>query len=245
METSSSANENEPNDPVDDVGEDAEEDADRPPVHYSTGRLTEAQAETVNRWRARLLENRPLPGRPRKDPMLSIIGIDNRPPASCSDIIAAAVLDMLDRQPPDELALARYAAHARDAQRADAERAEARFPPVSFYLPAELADHYDELRQRAYDRVLQIHIKVKAEAAERYPDPTQAAERALWVAGELAARGVPMRLHRIPGGAIARMAIDRWRRRSVDRVAAAAVDYAEEVHVQPHRARQDMHKLRR
>ncbi len=31
-------------------------------AHYSTGRLTPAQATVVDWWRARLLEDRPLPG---------------------------------------------------------------------------------------------------------------------------------------------------------------------------------------
>ncbi|MFC7723386.1 hypothetical protein [Nonomuraea recticatena] len=39
------------------------------------------------------------------------------------------------------------------------------------------------------------------------------------------------------------MAIDRVARRSVDRVLKAAVDYADDVHEQPHRARRDMHRL--
>jgi hypothetical protein len=41
------------------------------------------------------------------------------------------------------------------------------------------------------------------------------------------------------------MAIGAWARRSPDRVAAAAADYAAEVHMQPHRGRRDMRELRR
>jgi hypothetical protein len=36
-----------------------------PAVNYSTGRLTAAQVAVVDRWRARLLEDRPLPGQRR------------------------------------------------------------------------------------------------------------------------------------------------------------------------------------
>jgi hypothetical protein len=41
------------------------------------------------------------------------------------------------------------------------------------------------------------------------------------------------------------MAIDKWARRGPDRVAAAAVAWADEGHDQPHRARRDMRTLTR
>ncbi len=103
-------------------------------AHYSTGRLTPAQATVVDRWRARLLEDRPLPGQRPVPEMLRPMGIDNRPRASCSDVIAAAVRDLLKREPPTGLDLARYA----DAGRLAAVRGEPGAPvcqPVSFYLP--------------------------------------------------------------------------------------------------------------
>jgi hypothetical protein len=155
-------------------------------------------------------------------------------------------------QPPNELEVARYAdkawwalkatAHS-DAQGDDADVP--RHPPVSFYLPAPLAEPYEALRESAYRRVKKIHQDLKAEARRRYPVPTQVEERAVFIATELTRLDVPARLPTITAGAIARMAIDRWRRRAVDKVAQAAVAYAAEVHDQPHRARRDMQKLRR
>jgi len=56
---------------------------------------------------------------------------------------------------------------------------------------------------------------------------------------------VPWRLSKVPGGALARMAIDRWARRSADRVAGDAAAYSADAHEQPHRGRRDMHELRR
>ena len=60
-----------------------EEEPDRPPAHYSTGRLTRRQAEVVNAWRARLAEDKPLPGQ-KKVSMEArlILGADDRPRAS-------------------------------------------------------------------------------------------------------------------------------------------------------------------
>ena len=74
-------------------------------------------------------------------------------------------------------------------------------------------------------------------------DARQAGERAVWLAAEIAHRGLPPRSRKIPGGAGARMAIDRWARRSADRVCADAVAYAADAHEQPHRGRRDMYEL--
>jgi hypothetical protein len=230
------------------AGEGAEVDGGGPPVHVSTGRLTGAQAETVDRWRERLAANRPLPGRRRKDPMLALIGIDNRPPASCSDVIAAAVVDLLDNRPPGELEVARYAVRARAATRAAADSTSddlPRFSPVSFYLPPDLADRYERLRVGAFDAVLHIHRELVEEAAQRYPDPAQADQARAWLHGQLHEHELPRRMHQVPRGVIARMAIDHWRRRSADRAVGDAVEYAVKVHDQPHRARRDMHQIRR
>src|ERR1035441_7769924 len=90
---------------------------DLAPAHYSTGRLTRGQSALINTWRARLLLDRPLPGRDRVSEAARLLGMDNRPPASCSDIIAAAVAELL-RQPPDGLDLARYAHAGWQTQRA-------------------------------------------------------------------------------------------------------------------------------
>src|SRR5258708_1605913 len=106
-------------------------------AHYSTGRLTPAQAGLVDRSRARLLEDRPLRGKEPAGEVLRLMGIDDRPRASCSDAIAAAVLDLLDRRSPGGLQLARYA----EASRAAAARGGPEAPacqPVSFYLPEDV-----------------------------------------------------------------------------------------------------------
>jgi hypothetical protein len=230
--------------------EDQEREEDEAPsAHYSTGRLTRAQAELVNQWRARLLEDRPLPGRARVGGMARLTGLDDRPPASCSDIIAAAVEDLM-RQPPDALDLARYAHAGWQAQQAAARgnRDDGKaplYPPVSFYLPPELAEPYEALRARAYERVQEAHQELEEEAARRYPEKTQADERATWLAIAKSRHGLPHRPRKIPGGAAARMAIDRWARRSADRVCADAVAYAADAHEQPHRGRRDMYELRR
>jgi hypothetical protein len=222
-----------------------------PPVHYSTGRLTRAQAEVVNAWRARLREDRPLPGQPRAGEVARLIlGADDRPRASCSDAVAAAVADLLTRRLPEPLALARYAYVGIQAQRAAAqgvgEDRAALYPPVSYYLPAELAGPAEELRALAFREARALYNELEAEAQRRLPgeDRAAAVARVVWLAGELARQGLPC-LRQIPRGAIARMAIDQWARRGADRVAAAAVDYAASQHDQPHRARVDMQKIRR
>jgi hypothetical protein len=223
---------------------------DLAPAHYSTGRLTRGQSALINTWRARLLLDRPLPGRDRVSEAARLLGMDNRPPASCSDIIAAAVAELL-RQPPDGLDLARYAHAGWQTQRAagrgngDDDKAPL-YPPVSFYLGGELAEQYEALRARAAARVQEVRRELDDEAARRYPDEArQAGERAAWLAAEMTRRGLPAHPRKIPGGAAARMAIDPWARRSADRVCADAVAYAADAHEQPHRGRRDMYELRR
>jgi hypothetical protein len=237
-----------------DVEDKEGQDEDPAPVHYSTGRLTRGQAALVNTWRARLLLDRPLPGRRPVGEVARLLGLDNRPPASCSDIIAAAVTDLV-RQGPDELGLARYAHAGWQAQQAAARRngyngsdddKAPLYPPVSFYLGGELATQYEALRSRAAGRAQEVRRELAKEAARRYPDEArQARERASWLAVEIMRLGLPHRPRKIPGGAAARMAIDRWARRSADRVCADAVAYAADAHEQPHRGRRDMYELRR
>ena len=228
-----------------------EEDPAAPPVHYSTGRLTRAQAGLVNAWRDRLREDRPLPGSQPAGEAARMLGASDRPPASCSDAIAAAVADLLARRPPDPLGLARYAYAAMQAQRAAAGRgsedAAPLYPPVSWYLPAGIAAQAEELRAAAYAAVLAVHGEVAAEAERRHPGATRdaAVARAMFSAGELARRGLPVFLRQVPRGAVARLAIDGWAGRGADRVAADAVGYAAGVHEQPHRARADMRTLAR
>lgn len=234
----------------DEAAPDPEAEEDRPPVHYSTGRLTRRQAGVVNRWRARLAEDRPLPGEePVGQAARLILGLDDRPRASCSDVIAAAVRELLAAG-PDPLEVARYADVSWQAQRlagalgrgGDAAPV---YPPVSWYLPAGLADAHTELRWQAQQDAAEARQEVHAEAGRRYPQEDQRADRDRWYRDELRRRGIPARAARVPRGTLARMAIDAWARRSPDRVAAAAVDYAAEAHLQPHRARRDMYELRR
>ncbi|MGV9383503.1 hypothetical protein ACWDRB_47355 [Nonomuraea sp. NPDC003707] len=223
-----------------------DEEPQGPPslVEYSTGRLTAAQANAVIQWRARLQEDRPLPGQEPKGPMLRLIGLDDRPPASCSDVIAAAVQELLDLRPPDDLAVARYAHRAATAQKAAGQGGPVSehatvHQPVTFYLPEGLAARYDALRASTFRTVDELIWELRGEARKME-------DGALWLVKRLAELGLPHKAFRITGGVIARMAIDHVRRRKPDRVVAAAVDYAAEAHEQPHRARRDMHtKLKR
>jgi hypothetical protein len=213
-----------------------------PAAHHSTGRLTAAQAGIVDRWRARLLEDRPLPGRPRVSEMMRLLGMDDRPPASGSDAIAAAVQDLLETSRPAGLEMARYA----EATRLAAARGGPAAPicqPVSFYLPEDLAAAAEQLRAQAPGEVIAAHNELQREAEKQFPSDEK--QQALWVSAQLTRRGIPHRVRQVPRGAIARIAIDRWARRSADRVAADAVAYAAAVHDQAHRARRDMSQLQR
>jgi hypothetical protein len=238
--------EGEPGQAEDEAGEEP-----APAVHYSTGRLTRAQAGLVNAWRDRLREDKPLPGRPPVGGLARLLGASDRPPASCSDAVAAAVAELLGQRPPAPLDLARYAYAGMKAQQAaaagrGAEDTAPLYPPVSWYLPADIAEQAEELRAAAYSAVVEAVLEVRREANERHPGGTReaAVARALFESGELARLRLPF-VRQIPRGAIARMGIDRWARRSPARVAADAVAYAADAHEQPHRARADMHKLQR
>ena len=110
-------------------------------VHYSTGRLTRAQAGLVNAWRARLREDKPVPGQPRAGEARRPPGASGRPRASCSDAIAAAVAGLLASQPPAPLELARYAYASMRAQQAartgrGAGEAAPLYPPARTCPPA-------------------------------------------------------------------------------------------------------------
>jgi hypothetical protein len=210
-------------------------------LHYSTGRLTPAQAGVVDRWRARLREDRPLPGHKRVPAVLRLLGIDDRPRASCSDAVAAAVRDLLRHDPPAGLALARYA----EAGRLAALRGGAAAPvcqPVSFYLPEDLAGSLEELRAQARQDLMEAYNELWREAEQQQPGDEK--QQAAWFRSQVRQRNLPARARQIPRGALARMAIDRWARRGADRVATDAEDYAAEVHQQVHRARRDMRQLR-
>ena len=223
---------------------------DGPPVHYSTGRLTRAQAGTVNAWRARLRPDRQLPGRVPARPGTGMTGAGGRVRASCSDVVAAAVADLL-RRPPGPLELARYAYRAMAAASAAAHGGEAGesaplYPPVSWYLPGWLAARAEQLRASAWAAVRHAREDALAEAARLYPGGGRdvSPARSLHVLGTLDRAGLTFS-RQVPRGAIARMAIDRWAQRHPDDVAAEAAGYAASVHQQPHRARSDMRVLAR
>lgn len=222
---------------------------DGPPSHFSTGRLTRAQAATVNAWRTRLRLARPLPGHPPAGTSARMARGDDLPRASCSDAVAAAVADLLLRQPPEPLELACYAYASMQAARLPGrgESDEAQlYPPVSWYLPQWLTASAEQLRTGALNAALQVHDEAETEAARLYPGMTRAmaVARYLHKAAVVARAGLPF-TRQVPRGAIARMAIDLWAPRHPDDVAAAAVAYAAEVHQQPHRARRDMRTLAR
>lgn len=157
--------------------------------------------------------------------------------------------DVLRRHPPAPLDLARYAYAGLAAQQAAGQGGAppdaATFPPVSFYLPEDLARAAEQLRAAALMAVHEARLQVRRQALELHPGRTgQAAiARGLFTAGELARLGLPF-ARQIPAGTIARMAVSRWAARSPDAAVAAAVAYASDVHDQPHRARADMRGLR-
>jgi hypothetical protein len=238
--------------PVAGGGEDGDADEAgeaRPPAHCSTGRLTVAQAGVVDAWRGRLREDRPLPGRDRAGEAARLAGSTDHPRASTSDAAAAAVAALLAR-PPEPLELAGYAYRAIRAQWEDSHgmpRPGAPVcPPVSYYLPPALAGQAEALRAEARLAAVRKLGQLPREASDLYPGNTDQAERARarYIAAQVEQLGLYY-TRQIPRGAIARMAIDRWARRSPDEVAAAAVDWCQAVHVQWHRARRDMVRLRR
>jgi hypothetical protein len=236
-----------------------EEEEERPPVHYSTGRLTRAQAAAVDRWRARLREDKPLPGEERVSAAARMLGSSDHPRASTSDAIAAATYHLLSRQPPEPLEIAVYAYRAIREQwlagqgRGDPGRAPVR-PPVSYYLPAELADEAEKLTDAAPLAARERYHEIAEEAVERWPGEGDDAQRqrGAYVAAQVEHEGLyylglkkDTRLRSVPYGVIGRLAIDHWARRPVDEVIAAAVDWCQFHHEQWHRARHDMHKLTR
>lgn len=201
-------------DDLDDNSDDATEPRAR---HCSTGKLTIAQSRIVNAWRRQLT----VPDRRRWHTL------NHHPPASSSDCIAAAVVDLLDHAEPDHLTLIRSGARIRD--QLELERGQA-FPltsAVSFYLPAVYVTRVDELllgaQQHHADLLRSARSRISAES------PTLPDER-----------NIPDRAYKLPVGTLARMSIDRWARRSPTTVVAAAVRHGDHHHLQQHRARRDM-----
>jgi len=110
---------------------------------------------------------------------------------------------------------------------------------MTFYLPPQPAEQLDTLLARAADVHHELVDEARSAALRLYPG-SQALQQYLYVAGRLADRHLPVKVYKVPPGTVARMAIDRWRRRKPATVVAAAVAYAEKHHDQPHRARRDM-----
>lgn len=200
--------------------------------HVSTGRLTEQQTETVERWRERLLEQRPLPGQTKVNLAGAVMyGLDNRPRASHSDAIAAAVDELL-RRPPAAPRVARYAISMR-------KLLDPHSHPVSFYLVDDRIDVYRRVLERAEEWSAKIHAEAKEAADAASPEAA-----GLVYAGRVLREGLALRDYRLAAGTVARMAIDAWADRDVDQVAIAAGRYAEDAHEQRHRARRDIRRRR-
>ncbi|MGV9679122.1 hypothetical protein ACWDSJ_27900 [Nocardia sp. NPDC003482] len=199
-------------------------------VHMSTGKLTARQARVVAAWRQALL----VPNRKRWRTR------DHRPPASSSDCLAAAVVDLLDHAAPTPLDLVR--AHQRIRESLADERGRRAFPAVStasVYVPGDYADRIDALRDAAHDAHHQALAQARDQAAAELPHAAPRA-RGLRYASLAAQRGVPPRVYRLPAATVIRLAIERWTRKAPDTVVGYAVTHAERWHTQLHRARKDM-----
>lgn len=221
-------------DPPSDGGE-----RDYRPRHYSTGRLTQRQAEAVNGWRALLLS-----------------GGQARPRASTSDVIASQVEALLAEPPPPVeivwYAVASHQAHRAASRTADRSTSRAvrgadvpRHPPVSFYLTVGTAERYEELRRSSLTPLHSARQTFESEAQERFPRRAQAAERRAWVEEQFAELRIPAWTPPMPAGLLARLAIERAADLSPRTVVAEADAYSSRTHLQRHRARVDMHKLQR
>lgn len=208
--------------------------------HVSTGRLTERQTETIERWRERLLEQRPLPGQTKVNLAGAVMyGLDNRPRASHSDAIAGAIDELL-RRPPAAPRVARYAISMRKLLDPHSQ-------PVSFYLVGERIDVYRGVLERAEEWSAKIHAEAQQASKDAYAEATTDAERnaaGRVYEGRVLREGLAPTNYRLAAGTVARMAIDAWADRDVDQVAIAAGRYAEDAHEQRHRARRDIRRKR-
>lgn len=228
---------------------DLEVDPSDSQLTVSTGRLTAAQNDRVKAWGERLREDRPLPGHEPKGPMLRALpGMDDRPPVSLSDIIGAAVADLLAGG-VDELAVASYAATYRRAGRGP-ERGK-RADPVLFVLRGTLADRVGELAGLAEYAARALWRDLRAEAVATIPadQPHADADRDSFLLQGLVDRRVSWTVYKdarqheapyvVPLGAVARMAIDKWSRRGPDRVAVDGYRFGQATHPRQHRLRHD------
>jgi hypothetical protein len=222
-------------DPEDDQGtgdpDDAEADEVAEPArHCSTGKLTMAQARIVDGWRRQLT----VPDR-------RLWRTENyRPPASSSDCIAAAVVDLLDRAVPDHLTLIRYAARIRDDLASERAQGFPQSSVVSFYLRADYAARADALLSAAREHHRDLLDQAREEVLAELPGRGDSTARALRMMAKVAALGIPLKPYKLPVGTLARLGIDRWSRRAPGTVVAAAVGHGADHHEQQHRARSDM-----
>lgn len=202
-------------------------------VAWSTGRLSVPTATLLDRWRDRLRLDKPLPGHSRVGPELRAIGIDDRPKASFSAAVCAAVADMLDTAPPDPIDVARE--HERARRDGDSCQ------PATFWMPAALHERGLELRAQARFAVIRALAELDVTAAELHPD--SARDRVRWARAERIQRGYPAGALIVPGGAVGRLAIARWAQLPVDQVCLRAVAWAGTNVSQAHRAHRDLRRL--
>ncbi|WP_280381414.1 hypothetical protein [Nocardia wallacei] len=201
-----------------------------PAAHMSTGRLTARQARIVAAWRQELLVS---------DPKRWWRTRDHRPPASSSDCLAAAVIELLDDAEPTPIQL--VCGHARIREELAAERGRA-FPAVStasVYVPGDYADRIGTLLTAAHEFHAEALAQARAQAESELPGAAPLA-RGLRYATSAAEHGVPLRVYRIPAATVVRLAIERWSRKAPATVVGNAVAHGERWHTQVHRAREDM-----
>lgn len=217
-----------------------------PRLELSTGLLTPAQNATVAAWIERLRLDVPLPGLEPKGPMLRTIGIDDRPPASISDVIAAAVYDMCRRRMPAAKTVARYVVEARAASRRQlTDRGQHK--PVTVVLRGDLAEAVEALPGQVAAWLVKTRGDLVEAAAAKYPGEDEGPSRTQYVEVELIRLGLHAAYadgypRKIPIGAVARMGIDHWQGKPVDKTILAAIGYAEDVKLQRHRMRKDAHR---
>lgn len=200
-----------------------------PARHYSTGKLTIAQARVVDAWRRQLT----VPDRQWNT-------LNNRPPASSSDCIAAAAIDLLEYAEPDELKLIRYANRVRENLALERGHAFPHASAVSFYLPTTYATRLENMLAAAHSHHGELLSQAREQVLGELPARGDATARVLRMMSRVSELNIPLKAYKLPAGTLARLAIDRWSRRSPATVVAAAVAHGSTHHEQQHRARRDM-----
>ncbi|MFG2007288.1 hypothetical protein ACGFNU_49875 [Spirillospora sp. NPDC048911] len=173
-----------------------------------------------------------------------------RPPASLSDTLAVAVIELFTDALPDPFTVAAYAARTRRRHELDLARGRVpEHPPVAFYLPPRFTQRYDGFLDKIFEDLCGAYAAELAQVSQQFVITPAPAVLAAEVYERLGTAGIssswyrrraPGTPYRIPAGTLARMAIDRWARRPVEQVVLAAVSYATAVHQQPHRTRRDI-----